>query len=202
MISMIYVGGVQYHDFIHTPVFLNQIFTLNPKIITIFAHFHYWLGSGMILIFSIISIIQHNSSIISVLLKLFKCCKRQPTIIFVVLCNYNVIWMNCVRSWIFDFSDIIFSPTIERNSAEKTVITVKIALKLELRILSPYLPRNYLEGSSFPNNQILLQKSKMIITPDPFGEKCPKEVQLAMAILHLVAKFQPRAANIEGSSGD
>ena len=202
MISMIYVGGVQYHDFMHTPVFLNQIFTLNPKIITIFSHFHYWLGSGMILIFSIISIIQHNSSIISVLLKLFKCCKRQPTIIFVVLCDYNVIWMNLVRPWIFDFSDIIFSPIIERNSAEKTAITVKIALKLELRILFPHLPRNYLEGSSFPNNQILLQKSKMTITPDPLGKKCPNKDQLAQVILHLVAKFQPRAANIEGSRVD
>ena len=53
MISMIYVGGgVQYHDLMHTPVFLNQIFTLNPKIITIFSHFHYWLGSDMLLIFS------------------------------------------------------------------------------------------------------------------------------------------------------
>ena len=202
MISMIYVGGVQYHDLMHTPVFLNQIFTLNPKIITIFSHFHYWLGSGMILIFSIISMIQHNSSIISVLLKLFKCCEREPTIIFVVLCDYKVSWMNLVRPWIFDFSDIIFSPIIERNSAEKTAITVKIALKLELKILFHYLPRNYPEGSSFPNNYILLQKSKMIITPDPFDEKCPNRTQLATLILHLVAKFQPRAANIEGSRVD
>ena len=132
--------------------------------------------------------------------EIFKCCKRQPTFIFVVIFDYNVIWMNVVRPWIFDFFDIIFSPIIERNSAEKTAITVKIALKLELRILFPYLPRNYPERSPFPNNQILLQKSKMIITPDPFGEKCPKDVQVATAILHLVAKFQPRAANIEGSS--
>ena len=106
MISMIYVGGVQYHDFMHTPVFLNQIFTLNPKIITIFSHFHYWLGSGMILILSIISIIQHNSSIISVLLKLFKCCKRQPTIIFVVLCDYKLVRSNVTSRWIFEFFEI------------------------------------------------------------------------------------------------
>ena len=131
MISMIYVGGVQYHDFIHTPVFLNQIFTLNPKIITIFSNFHYWLGSGMILIFSIISIIQHNSSIISVLLKLFKCCKRQPTIIFVVLCDYNVIWMNRVRPWIFDFFDIIFSTSNDSVAFNIGRTRLKICQKMK-----------------------------------------------------------------------
>ena len=84
--------------------------------------------------------------------EIFKCCKRQPTFIFVVLYDYNVIWMNLVRPWIFDFFAIIFSTTIEHNSAEKTAITVKIALKLKLRILFPYLPRNYPERSPLPNN--------------------------------------------------
>ena len=60
--------------------------------------------------------------------------------------------MNVVRPWIFDFFDIIFSPIIERNSAEKTAITVKIALKLKLGILFRYLPKNYPERSPFPNN--------------------------------------------------
>ena len=44
--------------------------------------------------------------IVSVLLKLFKCCKRQPTIIFVVLCDYKLVWSNVTSRWIFDFFEI------------------------------------------------------------------------------------------------
>ena len=51
-------------------------------------------------------------SIVSVLLKLFKCCKRQPTFIFVVICDYNAILKNVVRPWIFDFFDNIFSTSM------------------------------------------------------------------------------------------
>ena len=49
-----------------------------------------------------------NMSIVSVLLKLFKCCKRQPTIIFVVLCDYKLVWSNVTRRWIFDFFEFFF----------------------------------------------------------------------------------------------
>ena len=49
-----------------------------------------------------------NMSIVSVLLKLFKCCKRQPTIIFVVLCDYKLVSSNVTRRWIFDFFEFFF----------------------------------------------------------------------------------------------
>ena len=69
--------------------------------------------------------------IVSVLLKLFKCCKRQPTFIFVVICDYNVIWRNVVRPWIFDFFDIIFSTSMVTGAFNIGRTRLKLCHKME-----------------------------------------------------------------------
>ena len=57
--------------------------------------------------------------------------------------------MNLVRPWIFDFFDIIFSTIIEHKSAGKTAITVKIALKLERKIVFQDPSKNYSKTQYF-----------------------------------------------------
>ena len=58
-------------------------------------------------------------SIVSVLLKLFKCCKRQPTSIYVVLCVFNLLDASTMHLWIFDFLEIFFQLMKGRHFGKK-----------------------------------------------------------------------------------
>ena len=60
-----------------------------------------------------------------------KCCKRQPTFIFVVIYDYNVIQKNVVRPWIFDFFDIIFSTSMVTGAFNIGRTRLKLCHKME-----------------------------------------------------------------------
>ena len=51
-VNDILLGGVQKRTFFHLAMFLNQIFMLNPKMITIFPYIHFLAGYFMFFNFS------------------------------------------------------------------------------------------------------------------------------------------------------
>ena len=61
-VNDILLGGVQKRTFFHLAMFLNQIFMLNPKIITIFPYIHFLAGYFMFLISVIFSDSYKNNN--------------------------------------------------------------------------------------------------------------------------------------------
>ena len=61
-VNDILLGGVQNRTFFHLAMFLNQIFMLNPKIITIFPYIYFLAGYFMFLISVIFSDSYKNNN--------------------------------------------------------------------------------------------------------------------------------------------
>ena len=61
-VNDILLGGVQKRTFFHLAMFLNQIFMLNPKMITIFPYIHFLAGYFMFLISVIFSDSYKNNN--------------------------------------------------------------------------------------------------------------------------------------------
>ena len=53
------------------------------------------------------------------------------TSIYVVVCVFNLVWMNLVHPWIFDFFGIIFASLIEENSLNIGRMRLRFCPKME-----------------------------------------------------------------------